>query len=182
MARNTSKIKEGIRALTDRPFEIISGTVVAGSVDTTGYTMSVQPVDGDPIAGVMLSSVTDNGNGILLVPKDGSNVIIGSIDGPGKWTLIRASELLKTVTTIGNVICEVDDSQVNIQNGNTVLNVGEAVFKINTAGESLFSLLKDLITGLTVLTVGTPSGPSTVPVNVASFNDLLVRLNNLLSA
>jgi hypothetical protein len=183
MTKNTAKIKAGIKALSEHPNEIISGTVVPGSVDTTGFTMSVQLTDNSaPIAGVMLNSVTENSNGLILFPKDGSNVIVGSIDGPGEWALIRASEITKAIITIENVTYEMDSAQVNVKNGTSVFNVGTSVFKMNTASESLFQLLNDLITGITLLTVGTGMGPSTVPINTATFSSLLTRLNNLLSA
>jgi hypothetical protein len=183
MTRNTAKIKAGIKALAHMPYEILSGTVLPGSVDTDAYTMSVQlSDDSEPITGVMLNAVTGDGNGMILFPKDGSNVVIGSIDGPGEWALIKASEITKAIITIGTVTYEMDDTQVNVQNGSVVFNIGEAAFKMNTASESLFQLLNDLITGITLLTVGTSTGPSTVPINVLTFNNLLVRLNNLLSA
>ena len=183
MNRNTIKIKAGIRALANDPHIIVSGTVAAGSLDEGAYTISVLPSDDSaPIEHVMLTTVTENDNGVVLFPKDESNVIIGCVDGPGEWVLLRAGELKKVIVNIGNVRYEMDDSQINIQNGSSVFNVGTAVFKMNTGSESLFQLLNDLITGLTLLTVTTPSGPSGTPINIATFSALLSRLNNLLSA
>ncbi len=183
MNRNTSKIKEGIRRLTSRPHEIISGTVVAGSVDTTSYIMSVQPSDdSEPIEGVLLNTRTEDGNGMILFPEENSDVIIGSIDGPGEWVLLRASKISSVKITIGSVIYEMDNNMVNIQNSNVVLNISDTVFKVNTASESLFQLLKDCFTYITELTVPTPSGTSSIPVNVADFNNLITRLNNLLTS
>src|SRR4051812_32128582 len=103
MTKNIAKIKAGLSVLTDKPYEIISGTVVPGSLDTDQNTISVQTTNySEPIAGVMLNAVSYNGNGLILFPKDGSNVIIGSIDGPGEWTLIRASDLTKIIALIGD--------------------------------------------------------------------------------
>jgi len=182
MSKNTAKIKAGIRALADSPYEIISGTVVPGSVDMSEYTMSVQPSDAsDPIDGVMLNPVTEDGNGLLLFPENGSNVIIGSIDGPGEWALIRASDLTKAIITIENVTYEIDNTQVNIQNGSVVFNVSNSVFKMNAPTESLFQLLKDCFTYISAITVSTPSGTSSIPINVADFSNLITRLNNLLT-
>jgi hypothetical protein len=183
MTRNTAKIKSGIQALTHRPHEIITGTVAPGSVDSAAYTMSVQASDESaPIEGVMLNVISGDGNGLILIPKDGSNVIISSVDGQGEWALIKTSEIVKAIITIEGVTCEIDNTEVSIKNGSIVFNVGASVFKMNTAGESLFQLLNDLITALTVLTVGTGAGPSTVPTNLPTFNSLLTRLGNLLSA
>ena len=183
MNKNVAKIKAGIRALGQKPYEILSGTVVPGSMNADNYSISVLLTgDSVPIRGVMLNPVTANGNGMVLFPKDGSNVIIGSMDGPGEWVLLKASDLSKAIITIENVKYEIDDTHLSIKNGSVVLDVGAEVLKMNTASESLFHLLKDLITAITVLTVGTSTGPSTVPINVATFDSLLTRLNNLLSA
>lgn len=183
MNKNTAKIKAGIRALSATPDEIISGIVVPGSTDESEYTVSVRPADGsDPIEGVMLNSTTENGNGMILFPADDSHVIIGCVDGPGEWILLRAGELTKAVVTIGNVKCELDGSHLNVQNAEVVFNISDSVFKMSTASESLFQLLKDCFTYIAALTVPTPSGTSSVPVNVADFNNLVTRLDNLLTS
>jgi hypothetical protein len=183
MTKNTAKIKAGIRTLANAPNEIISGTVIAGSIDAGAYTVSVLPSDADEsIEGVMLNAISEDGNGVILFPKDESNVVIGCVDGPGEWTLIKASEITKAIITIANVKYEINDTHVSIQNGDVLFNVSNNVFKMNTASESLFQLLKDCFTYLTALTVSTSSGISSVPVNVADFSSLITRLNNLLSS
>lgn len=183
MSKNTAKIREGFAALSEKSPEIISGTVVPGSIDTGALTCRVQPTDNSaPIEGVMLNAVAENSNGLILFPKDNSNVIIGCVDGPGEWTLLRASEIDKAQITIGPVLCEIDANRVEFKNGSVVLDIGAAVFKMNTAGESLYQLLKDLVTGISVLEVVTAGVTSSVPTNAATFTSLLTRLNNLLSA
>ena len=156
-------------------------------MDTSEYTMSVQPTDtSQPIESVMLSTITGSSNGVMLIPKDNSNVIIGTIDGQGTWALLKANELEKAIVTIGNVQYEMDDTQVNIKNGSVVLNLGTTVFKMNTGGESLFGILNDLLNGLALLQVDTvvAGSPvtSSVPNNVTTFVNLQTRLGNLLSA
>ena len=180
MSKNAARINAGIRALTSQPYEIISGTVV--TVDTSAYTVTVQPPgDGAPIEEVRLSAITGFGDGLVLLPKADSNVIIGSVDGPGEWVLIRASEITNATLKIGHVVYEMDESNIRVQNNNVLLNVGNSVFKMNTAGESLFQLLQDLITYTSALTVSTSTGPSGPPLNISDFNSLLSRLTNLLS-
>ena len=78
MTKNSVKISEGIRALTRQPYEIMSGTVVAGSVDEGNQTISVQP-DGQEgiIEGVLLGAVSATTDAIVVVPKEGSHVVIG---------------------------------------------------------------------------------------------------------
>lgn len=183
MTKNGVKICAGIRELTNKPYEIISGKVKQGSIDTSNLTISVETSDGsEPIEEVTLNVCTGISNGLVLIPKEGSDIVIGTVDGPGEWSLIRASELTKAIIKIGSVTYEMDGDQVKIENGSVVFEIGSSSFKMNTAGEGLYQLLKDLITAITFLTVGTSGGPSSVPVNVATFNSLLTRLGNLLSA
>ena len=183
MTKNFLRIRAGISTLVNKPFEIISGTVVEGSINEDQLTISVQPSDDStPIEGVILNAISGENKGMILFPKEGSNVIIGSIDGSGEWGLLRASETTKAIITIGNVVYKMDSAQVSIQNGNVVFNMSDSVFKMSTPGESLFQLLKDCFTYLTQLTVPTPAGTSGIPVNATDFANLLSRLNNLLNA
>jgi len=183
MNKRTQKITEGLRRLAGRPHEITSGTVVAGSVDTTTYTMSVQPFDhGEPIEGVLLNAIAGEDNGLLLIPDDDSEVIIGSVDGDGQWILLRPGKLRSMKVTIGNVVYSADSTQLSIQNGDTIINLTDSLVKVTTASESLYQLLKDCFTYITALTVPTSTGPSGVPINVADFNSLITRLDNLLAS
>lgn len=182
MNKNSVKISDGIRALTKQPYEIMSGTVVAGSVDEVNQTISVQP-DGQEgiIEGVMLGAVSSTTDALVVVPKEGSHVVIGSVDGPGNWILLKPSEITKILLTIANTACTISESGVKVESGNTLIEV-ESVIKIATANENLHAILNDLITAITLITVPTPAGPSGVPVNAATFNSILTRLSNLLSA
>ena len=183
MNKTAIRIGDSIRNIAYKPNEIISGIVVAGSVDLTEYTMSVQPADdGAPIAGVNLNAITGSSDGVILVPADGSNVVVGCVDGPGEWVLLRASELVKVIVTIGAVTLNMDGSTIQLQNSDVVLQMTDSLFKLNTPGESFYNLLKDLINYIAALTVPTAAGTSGVPVNVASFNALLPRLDHLLTA
>ena len=183
MTKNEAKIIEGIQALAERPCELMSGTVVAGSLDTGQLTISVKQANANiVIHGVLLGAISNENNGIVLIPKDSSDVVIGSIDGPGIWTVLKTSKLSKAIIDIGSLRFEMEGSKIVLKNGNVTLNIGNSLFTVSTASESLFSLLNDLMTALTLLTVGTPSGTSTVPINIATFTSLQARLGNLLSA
>jgi len=85
------------------------------------------------------------------------------------------------VIKIGEVTFTMKETGIKMAHGNTIFDIGELI-KINTESESLFAILNDLITAISLLTVTTSTGPSSVPVNVASFTALLSRLSNLLSA
>jgi hypothetical protein len=183
MSKNTMKILTGLRTLADRPYEIVSGKVVAGSVDEGAGTVTILPTDAEePIEGVLLKAITTMGNGVLQLPKDNSDVIIGSVDGPGEWVVLKISDPEQVVITIDTMECRITADEVMVAHSGIVFRIGDGVFKMSTPSESLYALLNDLITALTSLTVGTSTGPSTVPINVASFSALLTRLSNLTSA
>ena len=180
MSKNAKRITAGLQALVHKPFEVISGSVL--SVDVDAGTMKVQPAgDGEPIAQVRLTAVSGNTDGLLLIPDVDSHVVIGSIDGPGEWVLLVANKLTKATLKIGSITCEIADSKLTFKNQNTLLDISNSAFKMNTASESLFDILKDLLTYISVLTVSTPSGPSSPPVNVSDFTALISRLSNLLA-
>jgi len=183
MTKNGAKIKEGIQNLCYRPYELISGKVINESLDTDTYTISVMQSDGSLIIeGVLLSAAINEPNGLIAVPKDDSNVVIGCVDGPGEWVVLKTSQLAKLIYTCGNVSYEMDDTKISMKSGNSTFNISENLFQLSTVSESLFGILNDLITAITLLTVTTSSGVSSVPVNVSVFNTLLTRLSNLLSA
>ena len=50
---------------------------------------------------------------------------------------------------------------------------------VKTQQESLKTLLNDFLGAVQQLTVTTPAGPSGVPINLAAFQQLAARLNNL---
>jgi hypothetical protein len=145
MTKNTDKIRKGIRALTHKPYEIISGTVIAGSVDTAAYTMTVLPSDGsEAIEGVLLNVITNDENGIVLLPQDNSNVIIGSIDGPGEWSLLKASDLVKVSVILGSSKVTVTDGLIQFNDGS---NGGLTITpELKTQLDKTNTLLNHLIT------------------------------------
>jgi hypothetical protein len=113
MDRADQKIGDELRRITrtDRATHtLMSGKVVPGSIDDSAMTCSVLlTIDDNTAAGddadvptdnVMLNCVSMNSNGFLLYPADNSDVIVGEVDGPGQYTLIKCSNLLKAVINV----------------------------------------------------------------------------------
>ena len=159
MTKNTDKIRKGIRALTHKPYEIVSGTVVAGSVDATEYTMTVLPSDdSEGIEGVLLNVITNDENGVVLLPKDNSNVIIGSIDGPGEWSLLKASDLVKVSIVLGSSKVTVTDGLIQFNDGS---NGGLTVTpELKTQLDKTTTLLSHLIAVINGTPVDEPGSGS----------------------
>lgn len=180
--RNSVKIKAGIQALSHKSNEITSGKVVAGSVDEGSGVLKVLPTESTvPISNVTIGSIKSGDCSIVLVPEDDTEVVIGCVDGPGNWTLLKADRLQKVCIKTGETTCVMDSSGLALNNGETTIEVSSLV-KMSTSGESMHALLKDLMAAIKAITVGTPSGTSTVPVNATTFDILTTRLDNLLQA
>lgn len=180
MNNTLSKIRDGLLALTGAAPQIGSGTVVAGSVDGTSNTCSVQMFEGPVITEVLLSAISDSAEGIICYPKDNSDVVIGCINGAGQWAVLVGSEFDHYKITTADVKLLISDSGIQLTKGEAKVNITDLV-KIVTSTESLHAILTDLVNAIAVLTVSTSAGPSSVPVNVSSFTAILARINNLLS-
>jgi len=101
MTQIAAKLEDKLRAL-QREGEIWAGSVV--SVDEDEATMVVLLDDDNQLPDVMLRAAVDDLKGIVLLPEVGSRVIIGSVDGPGRYALIRASQLAKVLINCDQVI------------------------------------------------------------------------------
>ncbi len=161
------KIQEIAASSAGGKITVFSGSVVAGSVNTSELTCSVLlSIDNlmAPTECILLNPVTDNASGMVLYPADNSNVIVAQIDGPCKYAIIRYSEITKAVITVDN----------------TVFTMTNAGYKIERGSVSLTSIMQNILNHIMALTVTTPSGPSGVPINLSSFTSDLSDLNNLL--
>lgn len=182
MTKNGKRIRQGINKLVDRPYEILSGVVLSGSVDIAANTMSVLCGNSETlIEGVLLNAVGNAANGMVLIPEDNSHVVIGSIEGPGQWLLLQASELKRATVSIGAVTYKITEHGITAAYENTHVEISELV-RISAGTESLHIILSDLLEAIKLITVTTSAGPSSVPVNVAAFTAISARLNNLLQA
>jgi hypothetical protein len=182
MNRNSVRIIDGLKELSRRPYEIVSGQVVGGSIDPGANTMSVVlSANGQEVKDVLLKATSDGTDGVIAIPEEGSDVVIGSIDGPGKWTLIQASSVAKWEVRLHGRSVLVTPESIEIETGMATVRVAEKV-SVRSGAEDLYSLLRDLLDCIKLITVTTSAGPSSVPVNAAMFDAILLRLNNLLAA
>lgn len=182
MNRNSARIIDGLKELSRRPFEIVSGKVVAGSIDAGANTMSVVlSANGLEIGNVLLKATSDGTDGVIAIPEEGSDVVIGSIDGPGQWALLQASTVAKWEVRLHGRSVAVTPESIEIDTGMATVKVADKV-TVRCGTEDLYTLLRDVLDSIKLITVTTSTGPSSVPVNVAMFDAILLRLNNLLAA
>lgn len=168
MSKDQRNIQQSIRAISHREIEVLSAIVV--SVDESAFTMEVRPslyedADVETIT-VTLNAISNNGNGYILYPSINSHVVIGSVDGPGEYTLIRASDITKAVVKIGDQVLTMDGNKYGFVKGS----------------ESMKKLLDDLIIAIKAITVTTSTGPSGIPINATDFNNIKTRVDNFLNS
>ena len=73
------RITDGLKELSRRPYEVVSGKVVGGSIDSDANTMSVVlSANGLEIKDVLLKATSNGEDGVIAIPEDGSDVVIGS--------------------------------------------------------------------------------------------------------
>ncbi len=85
-------------------FPIMSGVVKSVNEGELTCTVLLTVDGGEPTEGVLLVAMPDNGNGLVLVPKVNSAVLVAEIDGPGRWAVIRTTYLTKVLLSADVVI------------------------------------------------------------------------------
>lgn len=171
------KIGHELRRITrtDRATHtLMSGKVVAGSIDTTAMTCSVLlTIDDNTDAGddtnvqtdnVMLNCVSMNSNGFLLYPADNSDVIVGEIDGPGQYTLIKCSNLLKAVVLVGSSSVTVKDSLIQFNDGSLggLVEIQKLKDNLKAVRDYIKNTLEPAInTGITGVGIGSSASGTT---------------------
>jgi hypothetical protein len=154
------QIREGLRDLAKRvgPVQTILATVV--SVNEAEFTCVLNDGDID-IHDVRLRPVLNGNEAQTLIPKAGSYVLAIRIE---EWMLMAADEIDKYRVKIGDMEFEMDGSKF--------------LFKMDS--ETLKKIMDDLLDAIEQLTVNTNVGPSSVPINIASFIAIKTRVDNFL--
>jgi hypothetical protein len=102
--------------------ELMSGTVVAGSVNADAKTCSVEVLWMDePIEDVLLNVIESNVKGCYAIPADGSIVHLCSIDGPGIYAIVRCEEIKEVHVDVAELI-KVKVAELDIAAGDRKLN------------------------------------------------------------
>ena len=104
---------------------------------------------------------------------------VGSIQLTSKGD-VKTSALGNTeLSTLGGALKLIK----GLPGAGTEISINEAgLVAIKNPGVSLFTLLNELLTALSSLSVGTGTGPSTPPLNAAQFAKLQTQLSTLFTA
>ena len=101
-------------------FPVMSGKVLSvNTEDMTADVLLTVDADGDETYAVPANLNVINGNtdGMYLIPADNADCEVAEIDGPGKWSMIRASKYVKASIKVGDAVITAKDGKFNIKNG-----------------------------------------------------------------
>jgi hypothetical protein len=111
------------------------------------------------------ATAVDDTAGFIVTPRIGSDVIVSASGKNSEFMqVIMMSEVQSVRAEVETTELVVDSSGVKIQKGPN--NLGD--------------ILSDLVDAITAITVTTPVGPSSTPVNSAQFIALKTKINQLL--
>jgi len=159
--KNTNLLRQ---KFDDRLCEVFGGSLygTVRSVDESKRTCTVQ-IGGIDYEDVLLYSVENPDlKGFVLIPAVSSTVIVSRVAGSDRFFVDLFSVIDKILFT----------------SGETTFKVTQSGFTVTKSGSGLKKTLNDILTALQQLTVPTGVGPSGVPVNAASFQQIQKDLSN----
>lgn len=147
----------------------IKAVVMGKATEVTDTSCTVTREDAPELHGVTLNAVYDGAleSFVTIVPKEGSDVLAGIIEGQkAEAFIVQCSEVEKVIWKVGD----------------TALTFDAAGWEIKRQNETLKKILADLIKAIRKVTANTNVGPTLIPlINDASFEQLNNRLNDLFS-
>ncbi len=153
-------LQEAIRILSQNDK---SNLQVAKVVKVTGNICTVDFEDGRPLLDqVRLKAVIDDDeNAFLIIPKEGSYVLISPLAGNNANQIIAAYSVVE---------------RLELKIERTLFKIDKEGFLLSRQNDSLQNVLSDLIDAINSITVPTGTGPSGTPINSPSFNNIKLRL------
>lgn len=171
--------EEMVRLFQGTP-SISSGRVK--EVDETNAVCSVALLGTDdvPTEEILLGVVLEQADGLLIIPAIDSLVYVGKIDF-GTYAIIKTGVIDKLSCTIGDNVIYIDAEKVKLTRGDVVVELAGTKVHVANGSKNLATVLDNLMTAILALTVGTAMGPSSPPINSATFNTIKADLSNLLT-
>lgn len=126
------------------------------TVNEAARTCNVTPINGN-FQSFDCSLMSDIDDGVLFIPAENSTVKVLFSDKTSPL-VIQFSGIEKTILTAGDIQVILKDGKLSITNSK----------------KDLFTIMQNILSHIIALTVSTGTGPSSIPINVADFqNDLL---------
>lgn len=135
-------LKEAIQILANTGAEIYSKICVVDSVNETARTVDCSPIDeGAPILSVNLQANQEGEEGLVIIPKQGSYVIVTFL-GQSTAFVSLTDEVEKVLVRIGERTLKIDKDTIDFNDGTLggLVIVGDLVKKLNAIENDLNSL------------------------------------------
>lgn len=160
MSQNEEKIRAALDQMGQKDYEVVSAYVK--SVDEAAATMVVVINDGDlEVEDVMLRGVVTDLTGIILVPEVDSDVVIGSVDGPGEWVLLKASKLAKIMIDVPELLITCPSVVINNGDNKGLLILDQVKDNFDQIKQYLNTLVTAIGSGFTAVGAGSlANGPA----------------------
>lgn len=145
-----AKLAELLKGLNPSPTTLITVEVVS----VEGDTCTVD-VDGLPVDGVFLRPTTAGESKILLTPKVGSFVLVGSLSGDLKQLVVLAADELQKVELISeniSLLLDVESGIISVKNGDNerlAIDVASGATTFNGGELGGLVILQKLVDNLT---------------------------------
>lgn len=176
MSRQARQLIDALKQALSEGEQVLLAKVV--SVDKNNNTCEVE-YNGMELGEIRLqANILANQKGFIIYPATDSIVLISKMEGQGNFFVSMFSEVEEVLIKVGDTktnikdsfLFEMNDLKFEIKDG----------FLVKKGSETLKKIVDDILDGIEQLTVNTNNGPSSVPVNVAVFQQIKVRVDQLL--
>ena len=185
------RLTDAFRQLKGQNLPSIIAWGRVASVDEDTHTCEVSLVHTRlTLPKVRLSAEPDSESHFLVLPKVGSQVLIGLMDEQLRAVVIAFSQIQRFSCKTATSTLSLDKDHAVQTAGNFVLEAKKGIqlqvptgakIDVGSGAVKLGKLLNDLLLQLAILTVPTGVGPSGPPVNAAKFTEIQTKLATLLN-
>lgn len=155
------------------------GTVTGVNVAERTCTVKVDQVSYEDVR--LYGVVKSERKGFCFIPKSGSVVLVGRIDGSNELFVILFTEIDQVLLTIGDrMLFSLDEAACEVQMDTSLVKVTANGLTFSRGKSGLKKTLEQLVDAICRLTVTTATGPSGTPINAADFIKVKDDLSNYL--
>lgn len=138
------------------------------SVDISKRTCEVTLVTDNTVIVPDVQLMVGVDDGALYIPTVGSNVIISHQKNLMPFVMLY-SELDKVIFIVGDTEISLVDGTAIISQDKMAITLSNGTINITNGGKDFKKIMDNIFTHILALTVGTGTGPSTVPINASDF-------------
>jgi hypothetical protein len=110
MSKENEQMKAAFKSVAETVGPVVIIPAVVTTVNDVDNTIAVEFSEGGTIEDVRLKAVVKDGNQFILIPKVGSNVLVGKIENSDEYIIISVDEITEVNLIIGTVKYKVDET------------------------------------------------------------------------